>query len=234
MATHDELRLVIENLDLRRLLVQAGIEAAESKAVEDLQRVVLEELHHRIKNTLATVLVITSQSLQAAVNLDEGKRAIESRLLALGRVHDLLLQAKWTSAKLSTILNAAIEPFDAGNESRFRIQSTNIAVSAVAVLPLAMVLNELCTNALKYGALSSATGQVDISATIDASGSTFRLQWKETGGPSVVAPTRKSFGTRLIERSFIRQLNGEARLMFEPIGVVCNLDIPVAALVPSA
>jgi two-component sensor histidine kinase len=234
VATDDEIRLGIENLDLRRLLAQAGLDAAESKLIEDLQRAVLEELHHRIKNTLATVLVITSQSLQTAVSLDEGKRAIESRLLALGRVHDLLLQAKWTSAKLSTILNAAIEPFDTQNASRFRIQSTNIAVSAVAVLPLAMVLNELCTNALKYGALSNVTGQVDITANIDASGSNFRLQWKETGGPAVVAPTRKSFGTRLIERSFMRQLNGEARLTFEPAGVVCNLDIPVAALMPSA
>lgn len=234
MATDDELRLGIENLDLRRLLLQAGVDAAESKVVEDLQRVVLEELHHRIKNTLATVLVITSQSLQTAASLDEGKKAIESRLLALGRVHDLLLHAKWASAKLSTILNAAIEPFDTQNASRFRIQSTNIAVSAVAVLPLAMVLNELCTNALKYGSLSNGAGLVDITATIDASGDTFRLHWKESGGPAVVVPTRKSFGTRLIERSFIRELNGEARLTFEPTGVVCNLDIPAAALRPSA
>jgi two-component sensor histidine kinase len=208
------------------------LDAAESKVVEDLQRVVLEELHHRIKTTLASVLAITSQSLLTAGSLEEGRKAIEFRLLALGRVHDLLLQAKWTSAKLSTILIGAIEPFDTHNISRFRIQSTNISVSAAAVLPLAMVLNELCTNALKYGALSNDTGQIDITATIDAAGENFHLQWKEKHGPAVAPPTRKSFGTRLIERSFIRQLRGEATLTFEPSGVVCNLNIPVAVLKP--
>jgi two-component sensor histidine kinase len=94
-------------------------------------------------------------------------------------------------------------------------------------------LNELCTNALKYGALSNATGQIDITATIGASGNAFRLQWNETGRPSVVPPTRKSFGMRLIEGNFVRQLNAEARLIFEATRVVCSLDIPVAALIPT-
>ena len=148
MVSEDDLRLETENLDLRRLLAQAGIRAAEQQVAERLQRLLFEELHHRVKNTLATVMAITSQSLRTADSLEHGKQAIESRLLALGRVHDLLLQTNWTSAALADIVKAAIAPFDQGG-GRFMVQSTNMEVSPGAVLPLAMVLNELCTNAVK-------------------------------------------------------------------------------------
>lgn len=232
MATEDELRLEIENVDLRRLLAQAGIDAAEQKVLDQIQRLVLEELHHRVKNTLATVMAITSQSLRTAKSLEDGRRAIEHRLMALGRVHDLLLQTNWTSARLAAIVKAATDPFDRESGGRFTVQSSNIDVSPGAVLPLAMVLNELCTNAVKYGALSNATGRVEITATVDESQNVFRLRWVESGGPAVAKPTHRSFGSRLIEHSFVRQLNGEAELKFEPSGVVCVLDIPLAALKP--
>lgn len=232
MTTEDELRLEIENVDLRRLLAQAGIDAAEQKVVERLQQLLVGELHHRVKNTLATVMAITSQSLRTADSLEHGRQAIENRLLALGRVHDLLLQTNWTSAKLTAILKTAIEPFDVDGTDRFFVQSSDIEVSSGAVLPLAMVLNELCTNAVKYGALSNASGRVDITATVDATREQFRLGWTESGGPTVQMPTHRSFGTRLIEHSFVSQLQGEARLTFEPSGVVCVLDIPLAALKP--
>jgi two-component sensor histidine kinase len=233
VTTDDELRLEVENIDLRRLLAQAGIDAAEQKVVERLQRILLEELHHRIKNTLATVMAITSQSLRAAESLEHGKQAVEHRLLALGRVHDLLLETNWTSVALAAILKTAIDPFDTGG-GRFFVQSSQIEVSSGAVLPLAMVLNELCTNAVKYGALSNATGRIEITATVDDSMKQFRLRWAEKEGPTVHVPTHRSFGTRLIEHSFVSQLRGEARLKFEPSGVVCTLDIPLASLKPQS
>jgi two-component sensor histidine kinase len=232
VATEDELRLEIENVDLRRLLAQAGIDAAEQKVMDQIQRLVLEELHHRVKNTLATVMAITSQSLRTAKNLEDGRQAIEHRLMALGRVHDLLLQTNWTSARLAAIVKAATDPFDRESGGRFIVQSSNIDVSPGAVLPLAMVLNELCTNAVKYGALSNATGHVEITATVDESQNMFRLRWVESGGPTVAMPAHRSFGSRLIEHGFVRQLNGEAELKFEPSGVACALDIPLAALKP--
>src|SRR3954451_7973284 len=116
-----DVRLEVENVDLRRLLVQAGIDAAEQKGAERLQRLLLEELHHRVKNTLATVIAITTQTLKTAASVEEGSRAIEQRLIALGQVHDLLLQANWTSAALSEILTTAIEPFDTKGEGRFLV-----------------------------------------------------------------------------------------------------------------
>ena len=192
MATEDELRLEVENVDLRRLLAQAGLDAADQKVAERLQRLVLEELHHRVQNTLAMVMAITSQSLRTAKNLNDGKEAIEHRLRALGRVHDLLLQSNWTSAKLAAIVKAATDPFDRDN--RFIVQSSNIDVSPGAVLPLAMVLNELCTNAVKYGALSNATGRVEITSTIDDSQKLFRLKWAESGGPTVAISLNVSSG----------------------------------------
>src|SRR6266480_4929235 len=122
--------------------------------MEGVQRLLLEELHHRIKNVLATVMAIASQSLRNADSVEHGHEAIEHRLLALGRVHDLLLKTNWTSATLASIVQTAIEPFDKGQ--RFSVEIPDIDVSPAAVLPLAMILNELCTNAVKYGAFSNA------------------------------------------------------------------------------
>jgi len=231
LASEKEIRLDVENADLRRLLAQAGLDAAEHKVLESLQRLLLEELHHRIKNVLATVTAITSQTLRNTDNVKDGRVAIEHRLLALGRVHDLLLRTQWTSATLASIVQTAIEPFDKG--ARFSIESPDIEVSPAAVLPLAMILNELCTNAVKYGALSNNDGTVAISAVIDASKQRFGLTWTETGGPAVQVPTRQSFGTRLIEQGFVGELRGQAHLAYEPSGVVCKLDIPLAALAPA-
>lgn len=234
MATEEQLRLEIENLDLRRLLTKAGVDAAEKKVMEGLQQLLLLELHHRIKNTLAMVTAIISQTLRTAASLEHGQLAIEHRLAALSRVHDVLLETNWTHASLAKILKAATEPFNEAESSRFVIQSADLDVSAEAVLPLAMVLNELCTNAVKYGALSASGGGVEITATADLQHHKFRLRWTERGGPPVVEPARRSFGSRLIEHSFVRQLEGEAQLTFHPAGVVCVLDIPLNALLPRA
>jgi two-component sensor histidine kinase len=152
-------------------------------------------------------------------------------LLALGRVHDLLLKTNWTSATLESIVRTAIDPFDKG--ARFSVEVPDIDVSPSAVLPLAMILNELCTNAVKYGALSNIGGCVAISALVNTSKERFGFTWGETGGPSVQKPTRQSFGTRLIEQGFAGELRGKAHLSFEPAGVVCNLDIPLASLLPA-
>lgn len=226
----EEFRLEAENSDLRLLLAKAGIDAAEQEVARKLQRVLLEELHHRVKNILATVQAITSFSLRAAQSVEEGQRAIESRLGALGRVHDLLLQTNWTTAKIGAILSTAIEPFDAPGHRRFLVRASDIDVTPSAVLPLALVLNELCTNAVKYGALSRPAGRVEIDAAVDDSGEHFLLAWVEKNGPVVEKPKRRSFGSTLIERAFVAQLDGKARLDFEPAGVQYQLEVPLAVL----
>ena len=212
-----------------RLMAQAGIEAAEHEAAQRLQGLLLEELHHRMKNMLATVVAITSQTLRTAETLEEGRQAISSRLVAMGRGHDLLLRANETSIELANLIRAAIEPFDSHEVQRFVVQNTLIEIGPGAILPLTLSLNELCTNAVKYGALSNETGRVNITSTVDEKTQLFTLTWRETGGPMVQEPTRRSFGTRLLG-ALASQLHGDVRMRYEPDGVLYQLDIPLALL----
>jgi two-component sensor histidine kinase len=233
LTTEEEFRLQAQNLDLRRLLQSAGVNAAaERRTVEQLQTLLVGEFHHRIKNILATVMAITSQSLRSAETVEDGRKAIDQRLFALGRAHDFLLQANWKSALLREILDKAIEPFDTVTPSQFVIRSSNVEIAASAAVPLAMAINELCTNASKYGALSRPDGHIEISAEIEEPQNQLCLRWKERGGPPVRPPTRKGFGTRLIQQSFVNQLQGAVRLSFEPSGVACEIDVPLAAINP--
>jgi len=216
-------------IDAARILAQAGIDATESEAAKKLQRLLLEELHHRVKNTLTTVIAITSQSLRNVESVEKGRLAVESRLLALGRAHDLLLGANWSSAKLADVIHAAIEPFESDGVGRFLVRTADIEIGPRAVLPLTMSLNELCTNAVKHGALSKSTGRIVITTGIDEGTQRFTLSWAETGGPTVKEPTRRGFGTRLINR-LADELQGHVQLRYDAHGVVYELDIPLTAL----
>lgn len=232
MSDHaEEIRLEAENMGLRRLLAKAGIDAAEQEVAKKLQRLILEELHHRVKNMLATVQAIASQSLRSAETLEEGRRAIENRLGALGRVHDLLLQTNWSETTLAAVVNNAIEPFETAAAQQFFVRAADLRLTPNAVLPLAMVINELCTNAFKYGALSNLSGQVVIDASLDEEGKTLRLSWTEKNGPPVREPSRKSFGSKLMEHALVSQLKGKADLKFGPTGVSYRLETPLAGLV---
>ena len=216
-------------VDAAQLLAKAGIDAKENEAALRLQRLLLEELHHRMKNTLATVIGITSQTLRNAENLKQGRSAVETRLVALGRAHDLLLRTNWASSKLIDVIRSAIEPFDVADKRRIVLHDTLIEIGPGAVLPLTLSLNELCTNAVKYGALSNPTGCVDIASSVDEKAQRLKLIWTERGGPKVSEPTRLSFGTRLITL-LANQLHGDVRIRYEPAGVVCELDIPLPVL----
>jgi two-component sensor histidine kinase len=223
------LRMLLEQagIDAKALLAQAGIDAEQRETADRLQKLILEELHHRIKNTLATVSAIASQSLRNATSIEHGQHAIESRLQALGRAHDLLLQARWSSASLEHIVRGATEPYDSQSEKKFSIQGPALKITSGAVLALAMTLNELCTNTTKFGALSAPTGRVAIVWTIDEQ--RLRLTWTETGGPAVHAPVRQSFGTRLIE-TLGKQLKGTVEMSYYPQGFVYALDVPLTSV----
>jgi two-component sensor histidine kinase/CheY-like chemotaxis protein len=231
-AENDSLRLLLEQagIDAKTLLAQAGIDAKEREAADKLQKLILEELHHRIKNTLATVSAIASQSLRTATSIEHGQQAIEGRLVALGRAHDLLLQARWANASLANTIRGATEPYDSEGAGRFSIQGPEIRITSGAVIALAMTLNELCTNTTKFGALSVPTGRIEIEWKIDADKQRLQLTWSEKNGPPVHAPTRRSFGTRLIG-SLGQQLKGEVQLAYDAGGFVYVLDVPMASLV---
>jgi two-component sensor histidine kinase len=227
------LRMLLEQagIDAKALLAQAGIDAEQREAADRLQKLIMEELHHRIKNTLATVSAIASQSLRTATSIEHGRQAIESRLLAMGRAHDLLLQVRWSSASLAHIVQGATEPYDSQGEGKFTIEGPDFKIASGAVIALAMTLNELCTNTTKFGALSVPAGRIGIAWTIDEKTKRLRLTWTEKDGPAVCPPTRKSFGTRLIE-TLGKQLNGETEMTYAPDGFAYALDVPMASLKP--
>jgi two-component sensor histidine kinase len=231
-AQNDSLRLLLEQagIDAKLLLEQAGIDAKEREAANKLQKLILGELHHRIKNTLATVSAIATQSFRASTSIEHGQRAMEGRLVALGRAHDLLMQVSWSNASLSHTLDGATEPYDSVGARRFHFNGPDLRITSGAVIALAMTLNELCTNTTKFGALSTAAGRVDISWTIDEEKQRLRLTWTERGGPPVQRPTRRSFGTRMME-SLGQQLNGQVQLSYEPSGFAYFLDVPLGSII---
>ncbi len=216
---------------LRELLAKAGVDAQASAIATALQEVVIRELHHRVKNTLAIASAITSQSLKTANSLEEAAKTIGDRLLALGTAQDLLIRERWTGAGCRTLIENAVKAFQSKSLDQFEINGENIAISAGPAMSLSMVIHELCTNATKYGALSVSGGRVSIEwTTSEDNPKRFLLHWKESGGPPVQEPSRKSFGSRLIEQALPGQLKGEARLRFDPSGLSCEVNIPLSAM----
>src|ERR1700710_2640293 len=234
-AENDSLRLLLEQavIDAKVLLAQAGIDAKEREAADKLQKLILEELHHRLKNTLATVSAIASQSLRTATSIEHGQHAIEGRLVALGRAHDLLLQARWANASLDQTIRGATEPYVSIGSGRISIQGPDLRITSGAVIALAMTLNELCTNTTKFGALSVPAGRIEIVWNVDEEKQRLNLTWSEKDGPPVHAPTRRSFGTRLMG-TLGQQLKGEVNLAYDPTGFVYVLNVPMASLVAPA
>ena len=219
-----------ENDQLRQLLVQAGVEAHAHDVAARLQAVLIGELHHRVKNMLAIASAIASQSLRGAPSVEAAAKTIASRLAALGVSHDLLIRESWTGAGCRTIIENAILAFQTDGLKQFTITGDNIVVSSGPAVALSMVIHELSTNALKYGALSVPEGRVSITWEVDVEAERFKLAWRESGGPAVVEPKDRSFGSRFIEQALPGQLQGEARLIFEPTGLVCDVNIPISSL----
>jgi two-component sensor histidine kinase len=225
---NDSLKLALEQagIDANALLVQAGIDAEERDAADKLQNLIHLELHHRIKNLLATVGAITNQSLRTATSMAHASSAIDGRFAALARAHDLLTRVSWENATIDTTIRNAVEPFDQGS-GRFIISGDDLRVTSSSVIAFAMTLNELCTNTTKFGALSLPAGQVHISWSVE--GDRLRFEWAESGGPVVSEPTRKSFGTRMMT-SLGQQLKGKVELDYQPSGFVYTLDVPLEGL----
>jgi two-component sensor histidine kinase len=177
--------------------------------------------NHRVKNTLATVQSIAAQTLRSAPSIEEGRAALEERLIALSRTHDVLTRESWEGAELSEIVALAVSPYVGADTERIVTAGPSVRLSPRTALAISMALQELATNAAKYGALSEASGRLSIAWSQE--GDAVRLRWGEADGPTVVPPSRRGFGSRLIERNLARELGGEAKIDFAPTGVVCTI-----------
>ena len=206
-------------------------------------RLLIDELNHRVKNTLATVQSIAAQALRHSPDMGAAREAIEARLFALAHSHELLTREAWTGASLRDVVVSALRPFDPAVHDRSGGSSGHAAgriaivgegdvrLAPRAVLTLSIALHELATNAVKYGALSADMGRVLIDWIKQAApdGDLLALRWREVGGPPVAPPTRKGFGLRMIERGLAHELGGEVRLDYRPDGLVCRASIPIKA-----
>jgi PAS domain S-box-containing protein len=200
---------------------------SERKQAENRQRLLIDELNHRVKNTLATVQSLAAQTARHADSLEDFSHRFEARLLALSRAHDLLTRRNWEGASLDALTREVLTALaNAGRQ--VEIDGPFVDLDPRTALNITMVLNELATNALKYGALSSEAGGLSLSWRLEE-GSDLKprmiLEWREHGGPPVVPPTRRGTGSKLMERCIERDLGGELDLTFEPSGVVCRISI---------
>jgi two-component sensor histidine kinase len=195
---------------------------------EMLHNLLIEELNHRVKNTLAILQSIAAQTFRSA-SRDEREK-FEGRLGALAEAHNLLSKEKWQGSELQEVAGRVLQPYALNNPSRIRMSGPKVPLSPRQAVVMSMIVHEIATNAAKYGALSNESGTVTLDWAIAADNPVRRLKlmWTETGGPHVAAPVQRGFGSRLIERSARDQLGGDATVDFLPHGVVytvnCSLE----------
>ena len=217
-------------LDERGEIVEwfgTATDITERKKQEEHQKLLLNELNHRVKNTLATVQSLAMQTLRGPRTLSEARAALEARLMALSKTHGILTQEQWERAGLREIVSEALAAYTGrAGEQRIWTDGPTIHLEPKAALAVSMALHELATNAAKYGALSSESGRVKVSWERGDMG--FRLRWEESGGPPVTVPKKQGFGSRLIGQGLPIDLGGKVALDFRPQGVICVIDGPLS------
>src|SRR5690606_9961675 len=209
--------------DFRRLLLRCDPRSRRR------QRLLLDELNHRVKNTLATVQSIASQTLRSARDLASGRADFEARILALSNAHNLLSAQEWASAELAEVIAGTFSAFD---PARLDIDGPRVTLAPKASISLALVMHELCTNASKYGALSCERGTVRIRWWIEDGGSgPLMIEWTERGGPPTRQPERRGFGSRMIGGVVTGELGGAFDAAYDREGFSCRIKVPEDALV---
>jgi PAS domain S-box-containing protein len=205
------------------------VDITDRKDAERQQKLLIDELNHRVKNTLATVQSLIAQTARSAGDLAEFHKAIEGRILALSHAHNQLSERHWADAEMSRLVRSALGPYLA--KGNVTLSGEVVHVPPRVALMLSMAVHELATNAAKYGALSSSAGRIEVAWEAKADGTVPRLllSWREQAGPPVAPPTHKGFGTRLLEHGIETELGGRALIQFPPGGMRCEIDVPLAA-----
>lgn len=200
-------------------------DVTERRRSEERQRLMMAELDHRVKNTLAAVISLTEQSLSQSSDLADFSQTYIGRVRSLGRAHDALALTKWSGLSISEAIRQTVAPHFAGREGQLVVNGSETELSAEAASPVCMALHELATNATKYGSLSVEKGRVEISWW-QADDAHVELTWREIGGPPVSAPARRGLGLTLIEGFIAQELSGDVDLDFDSDGLRCTMRIP--------
>ena len=207
------------------------VDISERKQAENRQKTLIDELNHRVKNTLATVQSLAAQTARNAEDAKDGYRRFEARLLALSRAHDLLTKRHWGQTPLDTLAHEVLLPVFGHEPGRVVIEGASLDVGTRVALNLTMTLNELAINALKYGAMSVETGTLAVTWHLQTQvdGTWLTLDWQERGGPPVSPPEREGLGSRLMKRCIERDLGGTFDLTYAPQGVCCRFSFLIGA-----
>jgi PAS domain S-box-containing protein len=211
-----------------RYVVRVVQDVTERKASERRAKLLIDELNHRVKNTLATVQSLASQTARGVLSPESFRERFEGRLIALSKAHDQLTRHHWESAELREVLLASLAPYIGAGAQKVDLRGEDVVLRPRAVLTLAMAFHELTTNAAKYGALSVPAGHIAIGWQPDPdTPGMLRIDWVEVGGPAVAEPKRRGFGSKMIEGSIVAELGGRASLSFDPGGLRCVIAIPL-------
>jgi PAS domain S-box-containing protein len=202
-------------------MVGTNMDITDRKVAEQHQRLLINELNHRVKNTLAIVQGIAWQSFRSSGMARGALEAFEGRLSALAAAHDVLTRQSWESASIGSIVAEAVAPHHAA-DGRLTAHGPSVDLEPKTAVALGLAMHELATNAVKYGALSGPAGKVEVRWTAD--GGQLRLTWRESGGPAVSQPVRRGFGARLLEQGLAEELRGAVRLEFRSEGVLCAVE----------
>lgn len=206
-------------------LVGISMDITDRKRHEDHIKLMMHELNHRVKNTLAMIQSIVSQTLRRTNDMDSARLQVEGRLQALATAHDMLTREKWEGAAMADVVQGALAPYFGTTPDRVIVAGPSLRVAPQFAVATALVLHELGTNAVKYGALSNAKGKVHFTWKVEGRKTSpmLAMKWKESGGPPVVPPTRQGFGSKLISLSFASEVNGEVKLDYARTGLVCTI-----------
>jgi len=206
-------------------IVGTNVDITHRKVAEQHQALLINELNHRVKNTLAIVQAIAWQSFRSGGMSKPAREAFEGRLAALAAAHDVLTRQNWEAGSIAQIVTEAVAPQDPG-DGRMTLSGPLVDLEPKTAVALALAVHELATNAVKYGALSSPEGRVEVRWTAERG--LLRLSWRETGGPPVKGPIQRGFGARLLEQGLAEELGGAVRLEFLPEGVLCSVEAHLA------
>lgn len=222
---------------LPRRLIGVVADVTERRSAEERQTLLIRELHHRVKNTLATVQAIVGSTARTASSIESFYEAFVGRIMSLAHTHSVLTEDTWQTASLRTLLVNELKPYadgaldGAGDDARIRLEGPPVDLASEVAVPIGMAIHELTTNAAKYGALSTPDGRVTITWSLvpDGPAGTLRFDWVESGGPSVREPTRQGFGSRLLQRVLTAQVRAEVAMDYPPDGFRLRMLAPLPA-----
>jgi PAS domain S-box-containing protein len=213
-------------------MLGATLDITERKKADAQRDLLVAELSHRVKNTLATVVSIAKQSFAKGPSFEESRRSFNGRIRALAQTHTRLAEGQWSGVSIETAVLDELAPYRGDDGRNVGVSGPTIVLNAKTAVVLGMALHELATNAAKYGSLSAKNGKVDVCWDLDVFRNELRMCWQESGGPPVTPPQRDGFGRLLLERAVASDLNGKVELNFAPSGLRCEFVLPLEGAAP--